>query len=90
MGHKTTGLTPHAADMTAGLPGSVAPVFATPAWMVKGGAAMQTNPRIKRNYIKIKQQSFFEWLCESLLELFYICIMIGGILLALYWIFRNV
>ena len=58
--------------------------------MAKGGAAMQTNPRIKRSYIKIKQQSFFEWLCESLLELFYISIMLGGILLAIYWIIKNV
>jgi hypothetical protein len=51
---------------------------------------MYTNPRIKRSYIKIKQQSFFEWLCETLLELYYFCLMVGGILLALYWIVINV
>ncbi|MFC1650809.1 hypothetical protein ACFL2X_04500 [Candidatus Latescibacterota bacterium] len=51
---------------------------------------MSTKPRIKRNYLKIKQQSVFEWICESLLELFYISIMLGGVILAVYWLIRNI
>ena len=91
MGHKTTGLIPRLPDMTAELLGSVAPIFAASCVDgKKGGAAMRTKPRIKRSYIKIKQQSLFEWMCESLLELFYISIMLGGMILALYWIIKNV
>gem|GEM_PF-6976576 len=51
---------------------------------------MRTIPRIKRSYIKIKQQTLFEWICESLLEMFYICVMLGGMVLALYWIIKNI
>jgi hypothetical protein len=91
MGHKTTGLIPGLADTTAGLPGSAAPIFdASCMDEKKGGAAMRTIPRIKRSYIKIKQQTLFEWICESLLEMFYICVMLGGMVLALYWIIKNI
>ncbi|MFC1538910.1 hypothetical protein ACFL6H_05760 [Candidatus Latescibacterota bacterium] len=51
---------------------------------------MRTIPRIKRSYIKIKQQTVFEWICESLLELFYISIILGGVMLALYWMIKNI
>ena len=97
MGHKTTGLNPLMPDMTAGLPGSVAPFIAascvdskTYVDGKKGGAAMQTLQQIKRSYIKIKQQSVFEWICETLLEFFYLSIMLGGIILALYWVIKNI
>lgn len=41
------------------------------------------------NY-KQKPKSFIEWIWETLVELFYISIMIGSIVFAIYWIMVNI
>ncbi len=44
----------------------------------------------EQNYLKQKPKSFAEWLWETLVELFYISLMIGSIVCAIYWLIINI
>lgn len=73
--------------MTAGLPGDVAPLIGC---ILHGPKKRSATMFFKQYYLKQKPKSFTEWLWESLIELFYISLMIGSIVCIIYWLIINI